>query len=87
MVYPDGLNQEATDEEMNISFRPSPDYAALAEAAAGSQISNASTQDPIQWMEGVRVDSVASLRKELGKVSQRVLETKKGMLIEALITQ
>ncbi|KAI4656067.1 hypothetical protein J4E93_000784 [Alternaria ventricosa] len=45
LVYPDGLNQGATDEEMNISFRPSPNYAALAEAAAGSQSSNASTQD------------------------------------------
>ncbi|KAI4698199.1 uncharacterized protein J4E84_001334 [Alternaria hordeiaustralica] len=87
LVYPDGLNQRATDEEMNISFRPSPNYAALAEAAAGSQSSKASTQDPNQWMEGVRVDSVASLRKELGKVSQRVLQAKKGMLIEALIAQ
>ncbi|KAI4921825.1 hypothetical protein J4E90_000252 [Alternaria incomplexa] len=85
LVYPDGLNAGATDDEMNISFRPSPNYAALAEAAAGSQSSKASTQDPNQWMEGVRVDSVASLRKELGKVSQRVLEAKKGMLIEALI--
>ncbi|KAI4700663.1 hypothetical protein J4E81_003625 [Alternaria sp. BMP 2799] len=85
LVYPDGLNAGATDEEMNISFRPSPNYAALAEAATGSQSSNASTQDPDQWMEGVRVDSVASLRRELGKVSQRVLGAKKGMLIEALI--
>jgi len=84
-VYPDGLNQGATDEEMNISFRPSPNYAALAEAAAGSQKSNASMQDPDQWMEGVRVNSVASLGRELGKVSQRVLGAKKGMLIEALI--
>lgn len=74
LVYPDGLNQRATDDEMNISFRPSPNYAALAEAAAGSQRSKAAMQDPDQWMEGVRVDSVASLRKELGKVSQRVLE-------------
>ncbi|KAI4619811.1 hypothetical protein J4E83_005667 [Alternaria metachromatica] len=85
LVYPDGLNQGATDDEMNISFRPSPNYAALAEAATGSQSSNVSTQDSNHWMEGVRVDSVASLRKELGKVSQRVLEAKKGMLIEALI--
>ena len=87
MVYPDGLNQRATDDEMNISFRPSPNYAALAEAAAGSQRSKVSTRDPDQWMEGVRVDSVASLRKALGKALQRVLEAKKGMLIEALIAQ
>ena len=84
-MYPDGLNAGATDEEMNISFRPSPNNAALAEAAAGSQSLNALTQDPDRWMEGVWVDSVASLRKELGRVSRRVLEAKKGMLIEALI--
>ncbi|CAG8978547.1 hypothetical protein HYALB_00012421 [Hymenoscyphus albidus] len=30
LVYPDGSNKEATDEELNISFNPSPDYAALA---------------------------------------------------------
>lgn len=84
-MYPHGLNEGATDDEMNISFEPSPNYAALAEAAAGSQSSKASTQDPNQWMDGVRVNSVASLRKELGKVSQRVLEEKKGLLIEALI--
>ncbi|ROV98778.1 hypothetical protein VMCG_06780 [Cytospora schulzeri] len=37
-VYPTGLNNSATDEEMNVSFRPTPNYAALAEAAARSDI-------------------------------------------------
>jgi 2-succinyl-5-enolpyruvyl-6-hydroxy-3-cyclohexene-1-carboxylate synthase len=85
LVYPNGLNEGATDDEMNISFKPSPNYAALAEAAAGNQGSKDLTQDSTDWMIGVQVDSVASLRRELGKASQRVLEARKGMLIEALI--
>jgi thiamine pyrophosphate-dependent acetolactate synthase large subunit-like protein len=36
LVYPDGLNKGATEDELNISFRPMPNYAALAEAAIGA---------------------------------------------------
>jgi thiamine pyrophosphate-dependent acetolactate synthase large subunit-like protein len=85
LVYPDGLNQEATGDEMNISFRPSPNYAALAEAASGSCGGANMTQKTEPWMTGVQVDSVSSLRKELLRVSERVLRGKKGMLIEALM--
>jgi hypothetical protein len=83
-VYPNGQNEGATDDEMNISFKPSPNYAAIAEAAAGNYVSKNLTQDPNQWMTGVQVDSVASMRRELDKVSQRVLGARKSMLIEAL---
>ncbi|KAI8940627.1 hypothetical protein NX059_001899 [Plenodomus lindquistii] len=44
LVYPNGLNEGATDDEMNISFEPSPNYAALAEAAAESRNSKDSTE-------------------------------------------
>ncbi|KAF2110651.1 thiamine pyrophosphate enzyme [Lophiotrema nucula] len=81
LVYPDGLNQSATEDELNISFRPSPNYAALAEAAAGSDIKRGSDG----WMKGVRVDTVGALKAELRKASSRVQETGKGMLIEVLM--
>lgn len=84
-MYPNGLNQEATDDEMNISFKPSPNYAALAEAASGSCSLGSSDQNTNQWMIGVQVTSVMSLKTELSKASKRVLETRKGMFIEALM--
>ncbi|KAI0398284.1 thiamine pyrophosphate enzyme [Xylariaceae sp. FL0594] len=51
IVYPDGLNASATDEEVNTSLRPTPDYAALAEAAAGSEVG---------WSQTVNNDLVAN---------------------------
>src|SRR5690606_19534230 len=32
LVHPDGLGSKATNEEINISFEPSPDYAGIAKA-------------------------------------------------------
>jgi hypothetical protein len=86
-VYPHGLNEGATDDEMNISFKPSPNYAALAEAAAGGQMSKGGPKDPDNWMLGVQVDSVASLRRELSRVSDRVVKERKSMLIEAFLAE
>lgn len=38
MVHPDGLGSKATNEELNISFAPVPDYAGIAKAAAGGNL-------------------------------------------------
>ncbi|KAG0647483.1 Benzoylformate decarboxylase [Hyphodiscus hymeniophilus] len=38
LVHPDGLGSKATNEEINISFAPVPDYAGIAKAAAGGQL-------------------------------------------------
>jgi len=35
LVHPDGLGSKVTNEELNISFAPVPDYAGIAKAAAG----------------------------------------------------
>jgi hypothetical protein len=37
-VHPDGLGSEASNEEINISFDPVPDYAGIAKAAAGGNL-------------------------------------------------
>ena len=79
------MNKKATDDEMNISFRPSPNYAALAEAASGSSGSRSIKQDADQWMNGVQVDSVGSLKTELSRASNRIQAIGKSMFIEALI--
>lgn len=33
-MHPDGLGSKATNEELNISLAPTPDYAGIAKAAA-----------------------------------------------------
>ncbi|PQE08955.1 thiamine pyrophosphate enzyme protein [Rutstroemia sp. NJR-2017a WRK4] len=81
LVYPDGMNKTATDDELNISFNPSPDYAALVEAAAGS----GSAKVAGGWMKGVRVSTVRELRKELGEAAERVQVEGRGLLVEALM--
>lgn len=38
LVHPDGLGANATNEEINIAFNPSPDYSGIAKAAAGGDV-------------------------------------------------
>lgn len=38
LVHPDGLGSKATNEEINISFDPVPDYSGIAKAAAGGKL-------------------------------------------------
>lgn len=38
LVHPDGEGSKVTNEELNISFRPTPDYAGIARAASGGNI-------------------------------------------------
>lgn len=81
LMHPDGLNKAATDEEFNVSFNPSPNYAALVEAAAGS----GSNQVPGGWMKGLRVATVSELRQQLQDAARRVQISKKKVLLEALM--
>lgn len=37
LVHPEGLGSKATNEELNISFAPTPDYAGIAKAASGGE--------------------------------------------------
>lgn len=79
------MNIDATADEMNISFKPSPNYVALAEAAAGGGPGGYG-QDGDQWLIGVRVDTVGALREVLHDASRRVITEQKGFIIEALIS-
>lgn len=38
LVHPNGLGSKVTNEELNISFAPVPDYAGIAKAAAGGNL-------------------------------------------------
>ncbi|KAF3015296.1 hypothetical protein E8E14_007878 [Neopestalotiopsis sp. 37M] len=86
LVYPQGLINSASDDEANVSFRPSPNYAALAEAAAGADESAVDQADDTeQWMKGIRARTVGDLRNALEEANTRVAEENRGMLIEVLI--
>ena len=86
LVYPNGLNKTATDEETNTSFHPTPNYAALAEAAAGSEAGWSNREENgTAWMNGVRVRTVAQLEEALKHAIARVRNERKGMLIEAIM--
>ncbi|KAJ2897015.1 hypothetical protein MKZ38_005048 [Zalerion maritima] len=41
LVHPEGLGSKATNEEINISFDPVPDYSGIAKAAAGGDLFSA----------------------------------------------
>ncbi|KAI0528300.1 thiamine pyrophosphate enzyme, N-terminal TPP binding domain-containing protein [Xylaria bambusicola] len=86
LVYPEGLTTIASDDEINVSFRPTPNYAALAEAATGSEIDWDNIQDKSEaWMHGVRVRTVGEMREALKLASSRVGDEEKGMLVEVLM--
>lgn len=38
LVHPNGLGSTATNEEINISFDPVPDFSGIAKAAAGGKL-------------------------------------------------
>jgi len=79
------MNKSATDDELNISFRPSPNYAALAVAATGSASERVPLGQSSDWMHGVRARNVGELKAALDAASERVGESGKGMLIEVLM--
>ncbi|KAI1182594.1 thiamine pyrophosphate enzyme [Nemania serpens] len=86
LVYPQGLNTTASDDEINISFRPTPNYAALAEAAAGSDAGwQNALDDSGTWMKGLRVKTVREFREALQLANSRVGQERKGMLIEIIM--
>jgi hypothetical protein len=74
LVYPDGLNKGATDDELNISFEPSPNYSKLAEAAAAEA----------GWLKGMRGKTVKEMRGQLVEALKHV-QSGRGAVVEALM--
>lgn len=70
LVHPSGYGSQASNEELNISFSPTPDYAGIAKAAAGGEL----------WAG--RAGTVGELSKLLPEAIQSVLSGK-GAVLEA----
>lgn len=68
LVHPEGDGSRATNEDLNISFAPTPDYAGIATAAAGGEV----------W--GGRAATVAELTQKLPEAIQCVLSGKSAVL-------
>jgi anti-sigma factor ChrR (cupin superfamily) len=75
-VYPEGLNKDATDDELSISISPSPNYSKLAKAAAAQS----------DWMQAARVATVKELREKLVEAAEHV-QSGRGALVEAITTE
>ncbi|KAI1092406.1 thiamine diphosphate-binding protein [Rostrohypoxylon terebratum] len=60
LVHPDGLASKATNEDINISFNPVPDYSGIAKAAAGGDLFAA------------RVDKVEDLERTINEAVKAV---------------
>lgn len=74
LVYPNGLNKGAADDELNISFEPSPNYSKLAEAASGRA----------HWMRGMQAKTVAEFREQLLEAT-KIVRGGGAALVEALM--
>ncbi|CAN9368241.1 unnamed protein product [Alternaria sp. RS040] len=62
LVHPDGEGSKVSNEELNISFAPTPDYSGIAKAASGGHIwaAHASTADELSKLLPEAIKSVLS---------------------------
>lgn len=66
-MHPDGLGSKATNEEINISFDPVPDYAGIAKAAAGGKLFTAKV-DNEKDLDSVLKEAIESVKNGMGAV-------------------
>lgn len=61
LVHPEGLGSKATNEEINISFDPVPDFSGIAKAAAGGELFAAKVEKADE-LEGVLAQAIAAVQ-------------------------
>lgn len=61
LVHPNGLGSTATNEEINISFDPVPDYSGIAKAAAAGNL-HAAKVDNVEELDGVLKEAIESVQ-------------------------
>lgn len=76
-MHPTGAGSKATNEDLNISFAPSPDYAGIAKAAAGGNLwaGQAST---VEELEELLPKAIESVKSGVGAVLDAHLEGRQG---------
>lgn len=73
LVHPDGAGAHATNEELNISFEPSPYYADIAKAAAGGELWAGRARTAAE-LEGMLGEAVEKVKGGLGAVLDAMLD-------------
>lgn len=77
LVHPDGEGSKATNEELNISFNPTPDYPGIAKAAAGGNLW-AEQAGSIQELNELLPQAIESVKNGIGAVLEAQLEGREG---------
>lgn len=77
LVHPEGEGSKVSNEELNISFEPSPDYANIAKAAAGGNLWAGKASSVAELLE-LLPQAVDSVQNGTGAVLEAVLEGKEG---------
>jgi thiamine pyrophosphate-dependent acetolactate synthase large subunit-like protein len=75
--YPGGLNQNATDDDIGVGLKPSPNYAKLASAAAGDGFEG-------RGLHFERCSNVEHFRRGLEKAVSAIRDGR-GAFIEAIV--
>lgn len=74
LVHPNGLGSTATNEEINISFDPVPDYSGIAKAAAGGKL-HATRVDSANNLDAVLKEAIESVKNgQAAVVDAKVLK-------------
>lgn len=71
LVHPQGAASKSTNEELNMSFAPSPDYSGIATASSAG------------WCYGGRASTVGGLDMVLGEAVRVVKDEGRGALVDA----
>ena len=77
LVHPDGEGSKVGNEELNISFAPTPDYAGIAKAAAGGNLW-AGTAGNVGELMDLLPQAVESVRNGIGAVLEAQLDGTDG---------
>ena len=77
LVHPDGEGSKVGNEELNISFTPTPDYAGIAKAAAGGNLW-AGTAGNVGELMNLLPKAVESVRNGVGAVLEAQLDGTDG---------
>lgn len=77
LVHPEGEGSKVTNEELNISFSPTPDYAGIAKAAAGGKLW-AGRASKVGELEDKLKEAVESVKNGVGAVLDAHLDGPEG---------
>ncbi|KAL4909987.1 hypothetical protein BDW74DRAFT_186282 [Aspergillus multicolor] len=81
LVHPNGDGSKASNEELNISFAPTPDYAGVARAASGGHVW-AGVAASVEELASVLPQAVESVKSGVGAVLEAQLDGTEGKYVK-----